>query len=367
MSEGFSIPFPRRVLRRSAARLLGRALMALFTRTTITGREHLPKEGPLILVGNHVAVMEVVLMVLYSPWLVEVLGTADIPLDPAFAFIINSYGMIPINRGSMDRSGMNMALDVLRQKGVVGIFPEGGVWDTSLRQGRTGVAWLSSKANAPIVPMGFGGTEGALGAILRLKRPRLTMNIGPVIPPIQVEGKGRKEALEAGANLVMERIEALIPEEDKRRRLQVVDEHFDFEWQLVDAQGQPVNPGGCGSLSQPQALGQFFYRPMILNTLARNLRLPVQPLQQLASDPQQIADATQAVLTYLEANPYFLSYRFGYETGGAMQTGLTELRDIARCAAANGYSLALNPIRRYRRPDSAAEIIESGASRAHHW
>jgi 1-acyl-sn-glycerol-3-phosphate acyltransferase len=366
MAESPSIRYPRRVIIRSAIRLFGRAAMALLTRTTITGRENLPKAGPLIVVGNHVAILEVVMMALYAPWLVEFLGAGDIPLDSRYAPFVNTYGIIPINRGSMDREGLNMALEVLQQKGVVGIFPEGGIWETTLKQGRTGVAWLSYKANVPILPMGFGGIEGALTAALTFKRPRLTMNIGTLIPPITVDGKSRKQALEDGARLVMERIDALIPEEDKLHRQHIYDERFDFTLEICDSNSTPVNLDGL-RISQPEALGQFFYRPVLLNTLERNLKLPVLPLQNLDSErsPNAIEEAAQTILDYLVKNPYFLSYRFGYEAAGAMQTSLTELRDIARWAGEKNYTLRLKPSRRYRLSENGEEIVETGLAEAH--
>jgi 1-acyl-sn-glycerol-3-phosphate acyltransferase len=360
--DSVTIRYPRRVLLRAILRVGGRALLAIFARMTITGRENLPKNGPVILVGNHVAMLEVGLMVIYSRTQVEMIGTGDIPLDPLFMPIINTYGMIPINRGSMDRDSLNMALDVLKQNGVLGIFPEGGIWEASLKQGRTGVAWLSHKANAPIVPIGFGGIEGALGAIFKLKRPRLTINIGQMMPPVSIEpGKARKQVLEDAANEVMARIEALIPEEDKRKHDQILDERFEFTAAIHDSGGAAVDLPDQPQIVHPEALGHFFHRPVLLNTMARNLKLPVQPLQQLDTehDPGAMADATQSILGYLDENPHFLTYRFGYEVGGAMKDGLIEMRDLARWAKQSGYQVTLKAIRRYRRPDSDEEIVET--------
>ena len=42
-----------------------------------------------------------------------------------------------------------MGLDVLRQDGILGIFPEGGTWDPAQMQAQSGIAWLSYKAKAP--------------------------------------------------------------------------------------------------------------------------------------------------------------------------------------------------------------------------
>ncbi|MBZ0298472.1 MAG: 1-acyl-sn-glycerol-3-phosphate acyltransferase, partial [Anaerolineae bacterium] len=113
MSEAPAIRYPRRVLIRFLLRLLGRVLIRVFARPQVTGLENLPEHGPLILVGNHVALVEVVMMALYVPWTVEFIGNGDIPFDPRFAWMVNLYGMIPVNRGSTDRKELNVPLDVL--------------------------------------------------------------------------------------------------------------------------------------------------------------------------------------------------------------------------------------------------------------
>jgi 1-acyl-sn-glycerol-3-phosphate acyltransferase len=361
-AQSVSIPYPRKPILRGFLRLLGRILMKLLTRTTVSGVENLPKDGPLILVANHVAFFEAVMMVLYSPWLVEVVGTGEIPMDPRYAKLISTYGYIPIRRGDMDREALNGALDVLKQGGVVGIFPEGGIWESSAKKGRSGVAWLSYQSNAPILPIGFGGVDGAIGNIIKLKRPRLTMNIGTVIPPIDpsIAGKARKEALQDAANMIMRQIEGLIPEADKQRWNRIRDERFELKVSIGAGDGKEVDLPDELGFSRPEMLSKFFHRPLLLDVFSRNLKLPVQPLQNLAAedDPKRLADATQAALNYMETNPHFLSYRFGYDEGSAMQTGLKELYAIARWAEGQQYRLTITPIRRYRRRGSDDEIVE---------
>ncbi|MFN8373422.1 MAG: lysophospholipid acyltransferase family protein [Anaerolineae bacterium] len=362
----YAVQYPRKVVARTLLRWTARALFTLFAQVKITGLENLPKKGPVILAGNHVAMIETVLMLAYPPYQVEMIAVGDIPWDKRFAPLINAYGVIPVNRGNMDRDGMEMMLDVLKQGGVLGMFPEGGIWETGNKGARTGVAWLSNKGNAPVVPIGFGGITGALGGMIAFKRPKMTMNIGAPIPPIGVNasGKSRKEALAEGANLVMERIEALIPPEDRQQYQGIEAERFDFQAQVQDAHGKSV-PAEF-SISHKEALSKFFYRPVLLDVLARNLERPVQPLQRLDTDPKQLATAAEEVLTYLtHENPQFLNYRFGYETGAAMLAGMTELRDLARWAGQQGYSLMLKPIRYYRNIGETEEIFEDKPGAKH--
>ncbi|MCU0499707.1 MAG: 1-acyl-sn-glycerol-3-phosphate acyltransferase [Anaerolineae bacterium] len=360
-----NLQYPRRTFIRGAFKFMGRAIGSLLARPIINGLENLPSKGPLILVGNHVAVIEAGMMATYVPYPIELMAAGDIPLDPRYAWMADLYGIIPIKRGSMDREGMDMALEILHQGGVLGLFPEGGIWETNLKQARQGVAWLSNKAQAPVVPIGFGGIEGAVSAITKLRRPRLVMNIGRMIPPVSLDipGKSRKQAMMDAANHIMEQVKALLPEEERRlRQPKIMDESFDFHMIAQDAHGAEVALLSEAMIADRWGLGKFFHRPVMLDVFTRNLRLPVQPLNDLAQ-PQRfdaIADSVQAILNYLEGNPYFLAYRFGNEEGGAMERGLVQLRDAMRALEARypGGSILLHPMRRYTLIATKQQILE---------
>lgn len=348
----YSIQYPRRATYRRAVNAMCRLILKTMTNTTVTGLENIPQKGPMILVGNHVAMMEVVMMIAYPPHIVEMIGTGDIPMRLAINPLVYSYKFIPIKRGSMDRIAMKQALDVLKQDGVIGMFPEGGIWQANLKSVHTGVSWLSAKGNAPIVPIGFGGTKTAINDTFLLKRPRLTMNVGQPIPPIQenLPGMNRKEALIVGAETVMERIEALVPEDEKTRN-EIADEEFELTVELWH-DDKPIDVPPELAITHAQALAKFFHRRKLIETLAYNLKVPVRALQRLRkyqTNPRKIANAAQAALDYIDnENPYYLTYRFGNNEGNAMRSGIAELRDLAIHAAGRGQRLVIRGIRRYR-------------------
>lgn len=372
MAQTHRLRYPRRVFVRSLIRLFGRAVGALAARPEVTGQENLPPKGPLILVGNHIAIIEVGMMMTYTPYPLEVMAAGDIPLDPRYRWMADLWGFIPIKRGSMDRGGMNMALDVLEQGGVVGLFPEGGIWETTIRQARQGVAWLSSKANAPIVPIGFGGIEGALTKMLRFERPRMTMNIGQPIPPIRtdVPGRARKDVLQEGADYVMQRIAELIPADERRVRKQpYVSETFNFKMELSSPDGVALPIPDELEIVDKHGLSKLFHRPVMMDVFKRNLNLPVRPLlnTRRASAPADIVASTQAILTYLDGNKYFFHYRFGHSDGEAMMRGLKQLHDAAVWMAETypEARMRLKPIRRYIRVDTNQEVEEDAPAEMH--
>jgi 1-acyl-sn-glycerol-3-phosphate acyltransferase len=359
------LQYPRRVFVRNALKMVGRAIGSVMAQPVVTGMENLPDKGPLILVGNHVAVIEAGMLAAYTPYPIEIMAAGDIPLDPRYAWMADLYGIIPIKRGTMDRQGMDMALAVLEQGGVIGLFPEGGIWETSIKQARTGVAWLSNKAQAPVVPIGFGGIEGALAAMGRFRRPRLIMNIGRMLPPVNVDvpGKSRKEALAESANVIMEEVTKLIPEEERRiRLLPYIHERFEFRILVRDAYGNEVEAPAEMEITDTWALSKFFHRPVMMDVFSRNLKLPVKVLNQIRKfhNPADVVVATSAILKYIDSNPYFFHYRFGNNEGDAMCRGIEQLKNSAQWLMENkpGWTMRIKPIRRYTLRETEQEVVE---------
>jgi len=101
---------------------------------------------------------------------------------------------------------------------VLGIFPEGGSWAQVLRPPRPGAAYLATRSNAPILPVGVYG----LNDIFPLRvtnRPTVTVHIGKPFGPFKITGRGRarREQLDRIGHTIMERIAALLPEEMRGR------------------------------------------------------------------------------------------------------------------------------------------------------
>ena len=360
----YLVKYPRRVLIRTGMNALAKILLALLAEVHIHGGEKLPKSGPVILAGNHAAVLEAVMMAAYSPGLVEFIGNGDIPFDPSYAFIVNTYGLIPVNRGNLDRQGLNTAASVLEQGGILGIFPEGGIWDAGQMQAQIGAAWLSYRAQAPIIPIGFGGIQGGLAQALKLKRPKLVMNVGETIPPVMLtDGESMKASLEKSANQLMAQINALVPAEDLQVLHKKENERYTLKIRIhSDGQAPQLPLPDHLRVIHGSAYARFMYNPTLLDVLVRNLKLPIHPLmhvnKQSVLDP--VITAWDAILVYLKVNPGFFTYRFGVDEGLAAEQALIELRQLALWVQENGYTLTVKPIHSYRNAQTGAEVVERG-------
>lgn len=366
------IKYPRRILIRQSLRLLGRGLMPLLTRAQISGRDNFPHKGPVILVGNHTAAMEVVMMALYSPQVVEFMGSVDIPHDGFMATFVELYGVIPVFRGNVSTSSMKMGVEVLKQGGTLGIFPEGGIWEPSIRRAQSGVAWLSYHAQAPILPLGFGSMAGALKKIFAFERPLLKMNAGQLMPPVQKpEGKSRKQHFQDEAEKIMAAVWELIPEEDRTQEASIQNERFEL---LVDVHmpgGEKVSIPDALQVKNGAAFSKFTHRATLIKNFILNLNLfEVEALMHLVDRPSldDILKATTAILEHLKIeNPYYFTYRYGHKEGRAMETGIREVDALVRWAKSENLDVHFTPLSQFTVVATGQEIVLERTQEIEKW
>jgi len=355
-----SYRYPRRIFIRAIIRGLGRILFPLLTRAKITGLENLPRYGPFILVGNHTASMEVVMMAVYARRQLEFLGAVDLPNTPTIEKIIDLYGIIPVYRGAVNREAMKAAIHILDQGGMIGIFPEGGFWEPVISHAKTGVPWLSTFSKAPILPVGFGDTRGKLTDILHFKRPELVMNIGKPLPPVQLRPDvDRKKAIQEKADAIMEGVWQLVPQEVMAKKSIVENESFELQVQVLDTDGSPVRIPSQLAITEGQWLSRFTHRINLINLVRDNLHLPVQALKDLPDSPplKDIITACQSIIDYTQGvYPYFFTYRYGPDDGISMLESFKQLRDLAQWALDHHYSLKTTPLHHFTDP-ATQEIV----------
>ncbi len=354
--------------RRQISQRIGRVLQAAFTRTTVMGTENIPIQGPYIAVGNHSAAIEVALLVVNLPHVPELIGNGDVPFDPTFSFMAQWYRFIPIRRGHIDREALRAARAVLEEGNVLGIFPEGGIWDHHADEARPGVAWLSQQTGAPILPIGFGGMFGALGKAIRLKRPRLSMSIGPLIPPVAnpPSMRERRVAISDASQEIMRRIHALMPADDHTAGGQILEECYDFTTEITMPGGLPVFIPPDLGIPHGDDLAYYFHHDVLLEVIYRNYKiLEAKPLSQYATlnDPAKLGAALDAAIHFYEGDPIFLGYRLGYGRAERVVEALRALRAQLAWAALHGYQVRLLPERTIMKAGGQSETLIAASIR----
>ena len=207
-------PYPRRYLLRLFLRRLSRIAFGILSKFEVAGRENLPQAGPLLVVANHFSFVDPVAIVRISPWPIEFVGGFQLPnAPPIVTWIPKAWGYYPVHRGAFSRYALRAAEAVLKQRGVLGIFPEAGNWANVLRPARPGTAFLAARTGAPILPVGLDGFEEIFPRLRRGRRANVNVRIGKPFGPFRVDasGQARRSQLDEIGNTIMERIAALIP------------------------------------------------------------------------------------------------------------------------------------------------------------
>src|SRR3954451_3082229 len=95
-------------------------------RLEVSGLEHLPASGPVLLAGNHDSYWDPVAVGVAAVPVRQIQALAKSSLwKPGLGKVLDGMGQIPIERGKGDTGAMDRAVEELRAGACIGIFPEG--------------------------------------------------------------------------------------------------------------------------------------------------------------------------------------------------------------------------------------------------
>lgn len=126
--------------------------------------ERIPKEGPVILISNHVSYMDGPIINAGIDRLVHYVIDEDIYRTPGVHFIMSRAQAIPIapNRKSVE-AAFDMISEALKRGEAVCIFPEGFLTFTGgLGRFRPGIEWIIKRDPVPIIPIALSGLWGSV-------------------------------------------------------------------------------------------------------------------------------------------------------------------------------------------------------------
>ena len=146
----------------------------------VEGVDNLPERGPAILMINHIAFIDPIVVLGCLPRNIVPMAKVEAYSYPVVGIFPRIWQAIPVHRGEIDRRALRMAFEVLSAGEVILVAPE-GTRGKCLQEGKEGVAYLGTRSGAPIVPVAIDGTEGfpsvspkrwrQPGAVARLGRP----------------------------------------------------------------------------------------------------------------------------------------------------------------------------------------------------
>jgi len=216
MSALYRVPLHFRIVR-PLLRPFFRGLFHILGRIKVVGKENVPLGKPYVVAMNHVSIFDPPLVGAFWPEALEIIGAADVFDKPGQGLILKAYGVIPVHRGDYDRVLFTRIINIIKSGSPLLIAPEGGRSHVpAMRRAKSGISYIIEQTGVPVIPVGLvGTTEDFWQRAKRGERPQLEMRIGKpiVLPEIISKGTERHAARQQNADLVMNHLAGLLPEE----------------------------------------------------------------------------------------------------------------------------------------------------------
>jgi 1-acyl-sn-glycerol-3-phosphate acyltransferase len=187
--------------------------LARIDRSRIRGLEHFPASGPAILMINHIAFIDPIVVMGHVPRNIVPLAKVEAYALPVWGIFPRLWDVIPVRREEIDRRAVERALAVLAAGEVILIAPEAHR-HPALRRAKEGVAYLGYKSGAPIIPTAVEGTPGypTLLGPWNAAKPGAYFALGRPFRFRPLAGRPPRERLRLMADEAMYQLAALLPE-----------------------------------------------------------------------------------------------------------------------------------------------------------
>lgn len=169
------------------ANAAGRVVLGLLgVRFRVSGADHLPRSGPVILALNHVGYLDFVMAeraAVERGRFVRFLCRRDIWLPGPLSWAMDAMGHVPVDREAPAHAYL-LARRRLRAGEAVGIFPEAGIsWSYTVRALMPGAVALAAETGAPLVPAAQWGSQRiwSVGRPVDGRKPRPSLRRGRVV------------------------------------------------------------------------------------------------------------------------------------------------------------------------------------------
>ncbi len=191
-------------------KMVGIILLKVLYHVQARNRELVPRKGSLIVAANHFSYMDPIVLQAMFPRRISFMMTERFYKGRGEWFF-KFMRSINVKEKGANIAALRDAVEVLRQNGVIGIFPEGGVSkEGRLQEGNLGIGFLVKKSGAPVVPAFISGTYEALpkGKIIP-KISKIKITFGKPMVFKNTQDIEDKKSIEEITRQIMKQIERL--------------------------------------------------------------------------------------------------------------------------------------------------------------
>ena len=150
---------------------LGTFLRIMF-RPRYLDRAKIPVDGPLIIAANHLSHIDPAFIMTAVKRPITYMSKKEHFDGAVRRLVFKQVGVIPVDREVGGTEALDGAIQVLKDGGAIGIFPEGTrSRDGTLGPGKTGVARLAAATGAAVVPVAIRQTDDVWPVSKRVPRP----------------------------------------------------------------------------------------------------------------------------------------------------------------------------------------------------
>lgn len=184
---------------------IGFVIFKLLFDLRIEGDRRSLSKGAAVIVANHTSYLDPVVLALLVPRRMNFMAKEELFQNPIFGNLITKLGAFPLKRDRLDRRAYQRALEVLKEKKILALFPEG----TRSRSGKLGKfkegsIRIALYSRVPIIPVVIKGTGEVLPPGARFIRwGKIKLRVGKPIFPDNFSGE-REEKIKTILQMLRE-------------------------------------------------------------------------------------------------------------------------------------------------------------------
>ncbi|HEX6593448.1 MAG TPA: lysophospholipid acyltransferase family protein [Bacillota bacterium] len=176
-------------------------------RIQVIGKEHIPKEGPVIICSNHISNLDPPVVGITSPRDIHFMAKDELFEKKWMNKLLRGIQAFPVKRGLTDRNALRKGIKVLKNNQVLGLFPEGTRSKTGkLGKPLAGAGFFALRSEAVVIPCAI------MGPYKPFKRLKVVYGA-----PLNMEYyRSEKVSAQDASNAIMEEIQKLIEQHESR-------------------------------------------------------------------------------------------------------------------------------------------------------